>query len=686
MKGRLAGAGPSGAAEAFAAAGGRHDPDEQVEIRVELIESADVRRAAAGAVRRGAVPAPEAQGSRRSRKPPKALVEELGPVAGAAAPKIATRLADAGRAFEAERFLEAQRILGPLARRAPGSAAVRELHGLTLYRLGRWAAAAKELEAFRQLTGSTEQHPVLADCYRALRRYDDVEALWDELREASPSAELVAEGRIVVAGSLADRGELGARHRHHRTHRPPHEGAPPPAPATALVRARRPVRAGGRHAPSSSAVRPGALGRPGLRRRPVAPPPALNPRGPVSRGGADPLHRGTLRFRQHGVGVDLEVLEGTFSTAGVDAGTRHLLRWLTAERYQGATTVLDVGCGYGPLGLWLAAANPDRRVVAVDRDARAVEAARLGVGRNGLAGRVEARGGLGYDGLGGERFDLVVCNLPAKVGPAALSHLLLDAAHHTTATGLVAVVVVDRLRAQVEAVLDDPAVEVLDVRPTKAYTAFEYRVAGVPAGSSPDPAFERGVYRRDRRTFTAGRLEWEAEVSWAIGEFDALAHGTEAALQLLSSQPPSGPSPVVVADVGQGHLARALVAGGHAGDVRLADRDLLALRTAAANLAGVTRGAVTCHHAGRLDNATVGGAGLVVVAIPPKEPVAVTAAVLGPALAAGGTAPVVLHGRAADVTRVLELLPRHGVRLAVVDRVRVEGHVAVRGRPRPGRT
>jgi tetratricopeptide (TPR) repeat protein len=178
-----------------------------VEVRIELVEADEVRRAATGAVRRGSA-APGDAGSRRGKRPPRALVEDLEPHAGAAAPKIAARLADAGRAFEAERFPEAQRILGPLARRAPDAAAVRELHGLTLYRLGRWAAAAKELEAFRQLTGSTEQHPVLADCYRALRRYDEVESLWEELREASPSAELVAEGRIVLAGSLADQGEL----------------------------------------------------------------------------------------------------------------------------------------------------------------------------------------------------------------------------------------------------------------------------------------------------------------------------------------------------------------------------------------------------------------------------------------------------------------------------------------------
>jgi tetratricopeptide (TPR) repeat protein len=173
------------------------------------VREEEVQDAARGAVRRGsAAPAPQETTGRPSRKATK-LAEELtdhvGPVS---APKLGIRLADAGRAFEAERYLDAKRILAALAKRAPRSAPVRELHGLTLYRLGRWEAAAKELEAFRALTGSTEQHPVLADCYRALRRWDLVESLWEELREVSPSAELVAEGRIVYAGALADRDDV----------------------------------------------------------------------------------------------------------------------------------------------------------------------------------------------------------------------------------------------------------------------------------------------------------------------------------------------------------------------------------------------------------------------------------------------------------------------------------------------
>ena len=99
-------------------------------------------------------------------------------------------------------------MLRQLSDEAPAAAAVRELHGLTLYRMGKWADAIKELQAFTSLTGSYDQHPTLADCYRALGRHAQVEALWDELRQASPSAELVAEGRIVAAGSLADQNDL----------------------------------------------------------------------------------------------------------------------------------------------------------------------------------------------------------------------------------------------------------------------------------------------------------------------------------------------------------------------------------------------------------------------------------------------------------------------------------------------
>ncbi|MEA2716891.1 MAG: hypothetical protein QOI56_2125 [Actinomycetota bacterium] len=150
-------------------------------------------------------PVPE----RPRRKAPRPVADELVRAVGApTAAKMEARLVDAASAFERDRPQDALRLLRPLLRDAPDVPSVRELAGLTLYRLGKWAEAARHLEAFRTSTGSVEQDPVLADCYRALGRYAKVDALWEELREASPEPELMAEGRIVAAGALADRGDV----------------------------------------------------------------------------------------------------------------------------------------------------------------------------------------------------------------------------------------------------------------------------------------------------------------------------------------------------------------------------------------------------------------------------------------------------------------------------------------------
>jgi tetratricopeptide (TPR) repeat protein len=192
----------SGAAQVFREASGREAWEPEV-----WIDEGAVRGEATGAVGRG-------RSARRSAP----IVDEDAPltpdpslrraVGAGKVERLEERLRDASWAFRRERFEEARRILRPLAEAAPTAESVRELLGLSYYRLGRWKLAVTELEAFRDLSGSTEQHPVLADCYRALGRHAKVVELWEDLRKASPSAALVAEGRIVYAGSLADQGQL----------------------------------------------------------------------------------------------------------------------------------------------------------------------------------------------------------------------------------------------------------------------------------------------------------------------------------------------------------------------------------------------------------------------------------------------------------------------------------------------
>jgi tetratricopeptide (TPR) repeat protein len=137
------------------------------------------------------------------------VAQELTDAVGALrSQRLMDRLTAANLALDRERFDEARRLVAPLLRELPSVAAVHETSGLVNYRLGRWKQAAKSLEVAQGLRESMDLLPVLADCYRALRQWSDVDRVWRKVKAASPSQEVMTEARIVVAGSLADRGEI----------------------------------------------------------------------------------------------------------------------------------------------------------------------------------------------------------------------------------------------------------------------------------------------------------------------------------------------------------------------------------------------------------------------------------------------------------------------------------------------
>ncbi len=167
----------------------------------------DLRSRAAGAVARG-------RGSRTPLRDgaPAPGVEITRDVAGVADPrrvdKLAAKLELARVALDRERYAEAKRIARSLLKELSRLASVHEVIGLASYRLGQWRDATAALEIARQINEKIEYLPILADCYRAQRRWSDVDAVWKDLKEQSPAPDVMAEGRIIVAGSLADRGDL----------------------------------------------------------------------------------------------------------------------------------------------------------------------------------------------------------------------------------------------------------------------------------------------------------------------------------------------------------------------------------------------------------------------------------------------------------------------------------------------
>jgi tetratricopeptide (TPR) repeat protein len=178
--------------------------------REQWVDDGPLRSAATAAAERAQA---EVDGPMRGRRKSVELapdvVEDLQrAVPGARTARYQERLATAADALDRGRFDDARRMVAPVLRDVPDMAFGHEIAGLALYRLGQWRKAAAELETARRLDGTMSHHAVLADCYRALRRFHEVDQLWRELRDGSPTPSLMAEGRIVAAGSLADQGNL----------------------------------------------------------------------------------------------------------------------------------------------------------------------------------------------------------------------------------------------------------------------------------------------------------------------------------------------------------------------------------------------------------------------------------------------------------------------------------------------
>ena len=138
------------------------------------------------------------------------------------------------------------------------------------------------------------------------------------------------------------------------------------------------------------------------------------------------------------VHLELRTDAGMFSPGRLDAGTRLLLE--TAPPPPAAGDLLDLGCGYGPLALVLAARSPGATIWAVDVNERALE---LCAGNAQRAGLPNVRCAAPDDPALPARFGLIWSNPPIRVGKTVL-HGLLASWLSRLAPGAAAYLVVQR--------------------------------------------------------------------------------------------------------------------------------------------------------------------------------------------------------------------------------------------------
>ncbi|HBI04051.1 MAG TPA: 16S rRNA methyltransferase, partial [Paenibacillaceae bacterium] len=108
---------------------------------------------------------------------------------------------------------------------------------------------------------------------------------------------------------------------------------------------------------------------------------------------------------------------------------------------QDGMNVLDVGCGYGPIGLTAATLTPAGRVKMIDINERAVLLARKNLEMNHITnGEVvvsDLFSSVGED----ERFDVIVTNPPIRAGKKIVHDIFVQAYQHLEKGGSLWVVI-----------------------------------------------------------------------------------------------------------------------------------------------------------------------------------------------------------------------------------------------------
>ncbi|MCH5585923.1 class I SAM-dependent methyltransferase [Shimazuella sp. AN120528] len=129
---------------------------------------------------------------------------------------------------------------------------------------------------------------------------------------------------------------------------------------------------------------------------------------------------------------------GVFSKKGIDFGSRLLIE---SAQLTGHEHILDLGCGYGPVGIALAKAYPSVKVQMVDINERATVLAKENARANQVSNQITVKVSDGFEQLKGQKFDAILCNPPIRVGKTFVYQLFQQARQHLSDSGALWIVI-----------------------------------------------------------------------------------------------------------------------------------------------------------------------------------------------------------------------------------------------------
>lgn len=146
---------------------------------------------------------------------------------------------------------------------------------------------------------------------------------------------------------------------------------------------------------------------------------------------------GLIRAQLRGRFFEFLTASGVFSKKRIDLGTSLLLESMLLPE---SGSMLDLGCGYGAVGIVAAVLNPHLQVFMVDVNQRAVRLARENAKGNGATNVVLRRGFL-YEPVSDMRFDVILSNPPVSAGMKIVLPIIEQAPSHLAEHGIFQIVV-----------------------------------------------------------------------------------------------------------------------------------------------------------------------------------------------------------------------------------------------------
>ena len=128
---------------------------------------------------------------------------------------------------------------------------------------------------------------------------------------------------------------------------------------------------------------------------------------------------------------------GVFSKGELDYGTYLLIKNILNKNISG--DVLDLGCGYGPIGI-IVGKLLDTNVTMIDVNKRAIHLTKMNIKENKTE-NVECLVSEGYEKIANQKYDYIVSNPPIRVGKKILYDLLINARSHLKENGELIIVV-----------------------------------------------------------------------------------------------------------------------------------------------------------------------------------------------------------------------------------------------------